>query len=178
MQQKLANLGIRSVQDLLFHLPRRYEDRTRIQAIATAQVGEPVQVQGTVVSANIQFGRRRSLHCVIKDHSGLLSLRFFHFSNAQMQALATGVTVRCYGEVRRGRAGFELYHPEYKILKEAEVDAPVSAELTPTLPRSPKGCSRGRMRHLIAQALALLIKGSCCRITCRRSWYKSTGCSR
>ena len=65
----------------------------------------------------MQFGKRRSLQCVMVDSTGVIHLRFFHFSAAQKNALAEGVRIRCYGEVRRGRSGLEIYHPEYRILK-------------------------------------------------------------
>jgi len=115
---KLNELGIHNVQDLLFHLPSRYEDRTRILSIRSLKIGQLAQIQGEVVKCAVQFGKRRSLHCTITDQTGFIGLRFFHFSAAQKNALAAGCVVRCFGEVRYGRHGFELYHPEYKILKD------------------------------------------------------------
>ncbi len=156
LEKKLAVIGIHSVQDLLFHLPLRYEDRSRINPIGKTRIGDIVQLQGEVISAQIQFGRRRSLQCLIKDKTGIISLRFFYFSTAQKNALVPGATVRCYGEVRPGRAGFEIYHPEYRILKEAE-DEVVSNELTPVYPLT-EGLQQGRLRQIIGQALQRLSK--------------------
>ena len=99
LEKKLNSIGIATLQDLLFHLPFRYEDRSRVASIGSIAAGETGQVQGEVMNADIQFGRRRSLRCTIKDNSGFLTLRFFHFSNAQKSSLAVGSQIRCYGEV-------------------------------------------------------------------------------
>ena len=161
LRDKLARLGIRTVQDLLFHLPHRYEDRTRIDPIASARIGSPIQLQGEIVSTAVQYGRRRSLQCVIRDSSGMLSLRFFHFNKAQMVALQAGLSIRCYGEVRRGRSGLELYHPEYRVLKEGQTESKTESEtesaahLTPIYPLT-EGLQQGRMRYLLEQALQFM----------------------
>ncbi|MCG8413822.1 MAG: ATP-dependent DNA helicase RecG [Pseudomonadales bacterium] len=154
LEEKFRQLGIHNVQDLLFHLPLRYEDRTKIHPIRSARVGNVVQLQGEVVSNAIQFGRRRSLHCVLSDGSGLISLRFFHFSAAQKNSLAPGTQIRCYGEVRRGRSGMEIYHPEYKVLR-ADQEEPIADQLTAIYPTT-EGLQQGRLRNVINQALDLL----------------------
>ncbi len=157
LEKKLSHLGIRNVLDLLFHLPLRYEDRTQVHAIGRVAIGEHVQLQGEVVSTSIQFGRRRSLLCVIRDNSGVISLRFFHFSAAQKDGLRPGSLLRCYGEVRRGRTGMEIYHPEYRIVDKAD-ELPVESTLTAIYPAT-DGLQQGRFRSLIKQALALMEKG-------------------
>ena len=154
LEKKFKQLGILNVQDLLFHLPLRYEDRTRINPINTARLGMTVQLEGEIASNAIQFGRRRSLHCVLTDGKGLISLRFFHFTASQKDSLSPGTRIRCYGEVRRGRAGLEIYHPEYKVL-DAGKDEPVADSLTPIYP-SAEGIQQGRLRNVISQALKLL----------------------
>jgi ATP-dependent DNA helicase RecG len=151
---KLNELGIHNVQDLLFHLPSRYEDRTRILSIRSLKVGQLAQIQGEVVKCAVQFGKRRSLHCTITDKTGFIGLRFFHFSAAQKNALATGCVVRLFGEVRYGRQGFELYHPEYKILKDP-INEPIADTLTPVYPAS-EGLQQTRLRSIIGQARELL----------------------
>lgn len=154
LAKKLNTIGMHNVQDLLFHLPLRYEDRTRVSAIRSIHAGDTVQVQGEIVDCRLAFGRRRSLQCTIFDKTGSIALRFFHFNAAQKNALVIGSQVRCYGEVRRGRAGFELYHPEYKVLLAGE-EEPLSDALTPVYPTT-EGLQQGRLRNIIAQALALL----------------------
>ncbi|HAR91239.1 MAG TPA: ATP-dependent DNA helicase RecG, partial [Gammaproteobacteria bacterium] len=98
--KKFKQLGISSVEDLLFHLPLRYEDRTKITPIHQARMGQLVQLEGEIGSSSIQFGRRRSLQCVLVDKTGIIHLRFFHFSAAQKNSLAEGTRIRCYGEPR------------------------------------------------------------------------------
>lgn len=154
LQKKLNQLGLFSTKDLLFHLPLRYEDRTRLQSIGSVSLGDLVQLQGEVVGSSIQFGKRRSLLCMIQDRSGVISLRFFHFSAAQKDALQAGRRIRCFGEVRRGRSGFELYHPEYQLLEEGE-ELPVADALTPVYPTT-DGLQQGRIRSVVGQALKQL----------------------
>lgn len=154
LAQKLNVIGMHNVQDLLFHLPLRYEDRTRVHPIRTIHAGDSVQLQGEIVDSRLAFGRRRSLQCTLTDKTGIISLRFFHFSAAQKNSLAPGTRIRCYGEVRRGRTGYELYHPEYRVLQAGD-DPALSDTLTPIYPTT-EGLQQNRLRNIIGQALDLL----------------------
>lgn len=147
----LAKLGIVSVQDLLFHLPLRYEDRTRICAIKDVWPAQQVSVQGEVVSSDITFGKRRSWIVVLQDGSGSITLRFFHFSAAQKNAVTPGVRLRCFGEVKRGMRGVEMLHPEYKVVKD-EGPLEVAETLTPVYPTT-EGLKQASWRNLTDQAL-------------------------
>jgi ATP-dependent DNA helicase RecG len=153
----LERLGLRTVQDVLFHLPLRYEDRTRIVPIGTLRPGDRAVVEGEVQLAEVAFRRRRVLLCRIADGSGFLTLRFFHFSAAQQEALARGARLRCFGEVRPGPAGLEIVHPEYRRLAPG-VPAPSDESLTPVYPTT-EGVQQGRMRMLTALALTELAAG-------------------
>ncbi|MDL4863204.1 ATP-dependent DNA helicase RecG [Halomonas elongata] len=150
---KLARLRIESVADLLFHLPLRYQDRTRVTPIATLRAGGEAVVEGEVAAAEVVRGRRRSLLVRLRDGSGILSLRFFHFSPAQQQQFRAGIRVRAFGEARAGATGLEIYHPEYRLLNDAT--APVEDHLTPIYPTT-EGLHQTRLRALIGQALARL----------------------
>jgi ATP-dependent DNA helicase RecG len=154
MAEKLSALGIEHIHDLLFHLPLRYQDRTRITPIAALQAGSDAVVEGEIRGADVAFGRRRSLVCRLQDGSGTLTLRFFHFSAAQKNGLAVGNRLRCYGEVRRGASGLELYHPEYRQLEENSSSG-VEESLTPIYPSS-AGIGQNTWRKLCPQALAVL----------------------
>lgn len=154
LEKKLAAIGILTLQDLLFHLPLRYEDRTRVSLAARAQLGEYQQFEGEVTSCEIQFGKRRSLRCSLRDSSGSIALRFFHFSAAQKDSLAVGTALRVYGEVKRGRSSFEIFHPEYKPL--SQVSAEVPDTLTPIYPTT-EGLLQPRLRSIIAQAVDLVV---------------------
>jgi len=150
---KLARLGIERVSDLLFHLPLRYQDRTRLTPIGLLRAGHEAVVEGEVTASDIVKGRRRSLLIRLRDGSGILSLRFFHFSPAQQQQLRPGVTVRAFGEARAGATGLEIYHPEYRLSGGSET--PVEEYYTPIYPTT-EGLHQTRLRALTQQALRLL----------------------
>ena len=154
LSAKLQKLGLYTVQDLLFHLPLRYINRTKITAIGGVQPLTEVVIEGEIRGSDVVFGRRRSLVCRVQDHSGLMTLRFFHFNQAQQQSLQTGTKLRCFGEVRRGKSGLEMYHPEYQLLNQAQPPA-LAETLTPIYPAT-EGVTQQRIRDLCGQALKLL----------------------
>lgn len=154
LAEKLAKLGVQSLQDLLFHLPHRYEDRTRIIPMGNLRIGDVGVVEGEVMKADLVMGRRRSLQVTLKDSSGFLVMRFFHFNAAQKNQLTEGARVRCFGEVRPGRAGYEFYHPEYQV-NPPPMPARGEATLTPVYPLT-EGIQQPRVRSLCQQALGYL----------------------
>jgi ATP-dependent DNA helicase RecG len=150
LAERLGAMGVDTVQDLLFLLPLRYEDRTRSVPLGELLPGRRAAVEGEVQLTEVAFRGRRQMLCRIADGSGFLTLRFFYFSAQQQASLSRGVRIRCYGEARRGPAGLEFVHPEYR-----RVDA-VAAEpdlnLTPVYP-STEGVTQGRLRMLVGLAL-------------------------
>ena len=150
---KLARLGIEQVSDLLFHLPLRYQDRTRLTPIGELRAGSEAVIEGEVTACDVVKGRRRSLLVRLRDNSGILSLRFFHFSPAQQQQLRPGAVVRAFGEARAGATGLEIYHPEYRL--SGGSDTPVDEYFTPIYPTT-EGLHQTRLRALTQQALGLL----------------------
>ena len=154
LAEKLQALGMHSVLDLLFHLPLRYQDRTRLTPIGALRPGMDVVIEGTVAGSAILFGRRRSLMVKLQDGTGVVSLRFFHFSAAQKNAMQNGLRLRCYGETRFGQSGVELYHPECQHLQGA-VPAPLEDHLTPIYPAT-EGLQQTRLRRLLDQVFELL----------------------
>ncbi len=155
--ERLQKLAIHSVQDILFHLPLRYEDRTRISPAGSVRPGQHVVVEGIIDQSDVRFGRRRSLLVQISDGSGSLILRFFHFSAAQKSNLARGNRIRCYGEIRRGQKYFEMVHPEYNLLGDDE-DAGLEQNLTAIYPTT-EGMHQLTWRSLMQQALQYLQRG-------------------
>jgi ATP-dependent DNA helicase RecG len=150
LAEKLMKLNIRTVQDMLFHLPRQYEDRSRITPIGGLRPGLSAQVDADVVLSDVVFGRRRSLVVKVQDGTGTLTLRFYHFNNAQKDAMARGLRLRIFGEARLGATGIEMYHPEYSMISDAM--PPPSDTLTPIYPVT-EGVTQLRLRPLMAQAL-------------------------
>ena len=151
---RLQRLNIRTLQDVLFHLPARYEDRTRVTPMGAVQPGQQVVVEGEVDLAEVRFGRRRSLLVRISDGSGALTLRFFHFNATQQAGFKRGTAIRCYGEARGSAGSLELIHPEYTLLTAAAA-AVVEEHLTPVYPAT-EGVHQLTLRALTEQALDYL----------------------
>lgn len=150
MANKLATLGMQSIMDLLFHLPLRYQDRTRVMPIGSLQNGESVVIEGEIRACDIVFGKRRSLLCKVQDGSGVMTLRFFHFSAAQKQRLVAGEFIRCFGDVSLGRGGLEIIHPEYQFI-DSGAPLPGAEYLTAIYP-SVDGIHQARWRNYIKAA--------------------------
>ena len=158
MAGKLEKIGLVSLQDLLFHLPLRYEDRTRITAVRDLMPGIYTNIIGEVTQSQIVQGKRRMLLVTINDGSGSINLRFFHFSASQKNNLAVGLNIRCYGEINRGMRGFEMVHPEYKALDQDQPLTPVEETLTPVYSTT-EGLRQVSLRNLTEQALIRLQRG-------------------
>ncbi|MGD8559401.1 MAG: ATP-dependent DNA helicase RecG [Gammaproteobacteria bacterium] len=146
---KLARLNIFSVQDLLFHLPLRYQDRTRIAAIGSLRDGDEAVVEAQVLATDIKYGKRRMLLSRVSDDTGLLTLRFFHFNARQQQSLTPGTRLRCFGEVRRSKQDLEMVHPEYEFVKSYQRESQ-QAYLTAVYPAT-EGLRQFSLRNLIDQ---------------------------
>ena len=149
---KLERLNLYRVEDLLFLLPLRYEDRSRVLRLGELRPGVRAMVSGEVLLAETVYRRRRSLLVRIGDGSGQLTLRFFHFSRQQQDQFQPGSRVSCYGEARPGPVGLEMVHPEYRLLRTGQ-DAVTSDALTPVYSVT-EGVQQGRLRNLVGQALA------------------------
>ncbi|MCG9750454.1 ATP-dependent DNA helicase RecG [Vibrio brasiliensis] len=156
--EKLAKVGLNSVQDLLFHLPLRYEDRTRIYPIVKLHAGLWAAVQGKVMSVDTLFGKRKMLTVKISDGNGTITLRFFNFTAAMKNNFAEGKTVHAYGEIKRGGYGLEIVHPDYKFYAPNQ-SAEVEQTLTPVYPTT-DGLRQITLRNLTDQALELLDKAA------------------
>ncbi len=151
LARKLRVLGVESTQDLLFLLPLRYEDRTRVVPLGELLPGQRAAVEGDVLLTEVAFRGRRQMLCRIADGSGFLTLRFFYFTAQQQTGLSRGIRIRCFGEARRGPQGLEMVHPEYRRV---DSTAAKSAEdhLTPIYPAT-EGVTQGRLRMLVGLAL-------------------------
>jgi len=151
---KLAKIGLYTLQDLLLHLPLRYEDRTQLCTIDQLLPGIHTTVEGEVLNCNITFGGRRMMTCQISDGTGILTLRFFNFNAAMKNSLSTGRRVLAYGEAKRGKYGAEMIHPEYRI--QGDLSTPELQEtLTPVYPTT-EGIRQATLRKLTNQALEVL----------------------
>ena len=150
--KKLERLGLHTLQDLLFHVPSRYEDRTRITSVGSLRSGDHALIEGRVELAESLPSGRRSLVVRIADNTGHLHLRFFHYTQDQRRQFERGRLLRCYGEIRDGFCGLEITHPDYRIISEHEAGQTESS-LTPVYPLT-EGLHQKALRRLIAQALS------------------------
>ena len=149
---KLERLGLKTLQDLLFHLPLRYEDRTRVKPLGSLRGGDRVLIEGRVELAETTPTGRRSLVVRIADGTGSLQLRFFHFTQDQRRQFERGRRIQCFGEIRNGVYGPEMVHPDYRMLGAMESVSREST-LTPVYPLT-EGIHQKTLRRLIEQSLA------------------------
>lgn len=153
--ERLHELSIFTFQDLLLHLPMRYEDRTKIQPIAKLIPGQTAFVQGKILHAQIIQAKRRTLTCVIQDHTGILHLSFFHFYRTQLKQMQNENSIlRCFGDIQFGKNGYQMFHPEWKIFSEENIP-PLDPCLTPVYPTT-TGITQTLLRKLVQQTFAIL----------------------
>jgi ATP-dependent DNA helicase RecG len=148
---KLEKLHIKTLQDVLFHLPIRYEDRSTLVPIKQLQVGQSALICGEIIDVRIAYGRRRSLVVSIADDARTLSMRLFYFNQAQQRNLRIGEWITCYGQVRFGQKGLEMIHPDYKVSAQ-QPDPTQNAGLTPVYP-STEGLGQAFWRKISDQVL-------------------------
>ena len=158
MAARLERIGLVSVQDLLFHLPLRYEDRTRVTTLRDCLPGTHTNIIGEITNNQITHGKRRMLVVDLNDGTGTVQLCFFSFSASQKNSLSIGRTIRCYGEIKRGPRGFQIVHPEYRALDDDRALTPVEETLTPVYPTT-DGLKQLSLRNLTEQALIRLQRG-------------------
>jgi ATP-dependent DNA helicase RecG len=154
LAERLARLDIHTIPDLLFHLPLRYQDRTRVVPMGALRPGQDAVIQGEVLLTEVKFGRRPMLLSRLGDGTGAITLRFYHFNARQKEQLARGVVVRCYGEVRVGVGALEMIHPEYRVVGSDE-PAREQEHLTPIYPTT-EGLNQHSLRRLSEHALQWL----------------------
>ena len=152
--EKLSRIGINNVQDLLFHLPMRYEDRTRITPIADIRPESFATIEGYVQHTEVQFGRRPILSVTLSDGTSKVMLKFFNFNAGMKNSLAVGVRVKAFGEIKRGRYMAEIHHPEYQIIRNNQ-PLELAETLTPIYSTT-EGLKQASLRKMTEQALAVL----------------------
>ena len=152
LKLKLSEIGIHSLEDLLFHFPLRYQDRTRITPIGGALDQRDVVVEGAVIAAAVTMGRRRTLLVKVEDATGILTIRFFHFRQSQVAQFRQGLAIQLYGTARRIAGQLEMIHPEYRLGAAATL---VEDALTPVYP-TVSGLGQRTWRNLCQQALKML----------------------
>jgi len=151
LAERLTRLHVERPIDLLFLLPQRYEDRTRLSPLGALSAGQRTVIEGEIALSEVVYRRRRSLLVRITDGTGQLTLRFFYFSRKQQAGLERGNRIRCYGEIRQGSGGLEMIHPEYLVLKAGQ-EPELEDRLTPVYPTT-EGLQQFRLRKLVDQVI-------------------------
>ena len=156
--EKLKRLEIYNIQDVLFHLPKRYEDRTKLTALGALQLGQQALVEGIIEHCEIKYGGRgrRSLLCYLSDNTGAIVLRFFHFTKAQQNNLSSGKKLRCFGEARRGATRLEFVHPEYELVQHD--NSVIEQTLTPVYAKT-EGIHQTLLKKISDQVLTKINQG-------------------
>ena len=156
--ESLSNLGIYQVEDAVFHLPYRYEDRTNLTPIGDAPYETPLLIEGEIVKSTVVFRGRRMLITEIYDGTGRLTMRMFHFALAQHKNLKEGCKIRCFGTIRHGPKGKEMIHPQYQVFSEGD-EIEIEDHLTPIYP-STSNLQQGRIRKMIQESILYCQKNS------------------
>lgn len=152
---RLQKLQIRTLQDILFHLPIKYVDRTRIHPLNTVRIDDLVVIEALIEKVSIIPKPKRNLVVKVRDSFGSAELRFFHFNSNQQQQFKPGMMVRCFGQARLGRLGIQFIHPEYRVFAPQQI-LPVEEYLTPIYPTT-EGISQKILQSLIKQTIDLLL---------------------
>lgn len=156
LYHRLLRLSIHTVQDLLFHLPLRYEDRSKIYPINTLSQGMYATIEGQIIHSEIVITRRRTLLCRINDGTGIVTLRFMHFNAGMATSLKADKFIRAYGEIKRGQQSLEIIHPQYTLYSQLPADNKNEQNhFTPIYPTT-DGIHQKTFRQLMIQALSLL----------------------
>jgi len=153
--EKLQKLGLNTQRDLLFHLPIRYEDRTRITPVGSLQPGQRCLAQAEVLHVGTSFRRqgrsRRVLVARLADHSGIFSMRLFYFNAGQQKMLEKGNWLRCFGEVRYAQGELEMIHPEFQLI-DIDKPPPLDENLSPVYPTT-EGLHQQSISKIVRQAV-------------------------
>ena len=152
--ERLADKGVRTVQDALFFLPRRHEAAAEACPIERLVPGQRAIVRGVVAASALRFGgRRRYWEMAIRDGTGVLSCRFFRFSRRTFETrYPVGTRVEVEGAVTTFGARRQMAHPELRLVSDdGPVETGEARVLYPEVPGvAPKTLSR--IMHRIVEA--------------------------
>ena len=152
---RLNQLGIHTLEHLVFHLPTRYQDKTSITPLSDAGIHDEILIEATIDRIEVIPSRQRQLLCYLSDNQNhRILLRFFHFNQYQKQALIRGETMQCFGEIKIGRKGLEMHHPEYRIITQNQSPL-LEPTLTPIYPLC-SGISQNKIKQWVNYSLEVL----------------------
>ena len=156
-QARLNQLGIYSLEDFLYHLPIRYQDKTKFHSLDNSQVAEEVLIEGEISKIEESFSTNKHLVVSLRnDSKHELILRFFHLSYYQKKQLSRGDIIQCFGELKLGKYGFEIHHPEYRNITKGQKTL-ISKSFTPIYPLT-NGVYQNQIREWILEVFKVLKK--------------------
>jgi len=154
---RLNQIGIYSLEHLLFHLPHRYQDKTFITPLTSAKVDDEVLLELSIDRIEETPTRQRQLLCYLSDDENKkILIRFFHINQYQKQAFVRGELIQCFGEIKIGREGLEMHHPEYRLISQKQTPL-LEKTLTPIYPLC-AGVTQTKMKQWVDKALEVLKK--------------------
>ena len=151
MGTAFLKLGIKSIEDLLFHFPVDYQDRTKLSKIADLQPDQEFVIRGTVEKVSQTFVPRKMLIVKVSDSTGHIYLRFFYYFPGLRNLFKEGALMEIAGTSRLGRYGLETIHPDYELCANLEF----SPKILPKY-RLTRGVSHQKLRNAVAQAIQMV----------------------
>ena len=152
---RLNQLGIHTLEHLIFHLPSRYQDKTTITQLSDAKISDESLIEASIDRIEVIPSRHRQLLCYLSDNQNhRILLRFFHFNQYQKQAFVRGETIQCFGEIKVGREGLEMHHPEYRLITQEQKPL-LESTLSPIYPLC-SGVTQAKMKKWVNEALEAL----------------------
>ena len=153
--QLLARIGVGTVRDLLWLLPRRYEDRSNFKPIAQAREGETLSIMGEVAAAGLQRTRRRLsiLKVAVKDNTGIIYAVFFNQPYLK-EYFKPGTKVVCYGKITRFKGKQLVMNvPEFEIIPGDELNSVHMGGIVPIYPAT-ENLNQRFIRQLVRKVLS------------------------
>tara|TARA_A100001234_G_scaffold72873_2_gene64268 strand:+ start:1173 stop:3233 length:2061 start_codon:yes stop_codon:yes gene_type:complete len=151
LSESLQRLGIKTVEDLLFHFPIGYQDRTELKQIADLLPDEDFVIRGHVEKVSQTFVPRKMLLVKLKDNTGHIYIRFFYYFPGLRSIFKEGVELQISGKGRLGRYGLETIHPEYEVVTNKDFKPQILPRYSLT-----KGITHQKVRKLVLEAINLL----------------------
>jgi ATP-dependent DNA helicase RecG len=154
----LAHAGVITIEDLLYRFPLRYEDRSRLQPVASLKPGQTVSVAGRILSCGLRSTRRpgfKIFEALVGDPSGALRATWLNQPFLR-DVFARGQHVVLFGIAEmRGHGGLQLTNPQYEILDEEEAETIHTGRIVPVYEKA-GGVTPKIQRKLVHDALQRL----------------------
>ena len=151
LSQSFLRLGIKTVEDLLFHFPIGYQDRTKLKQIADLIPEEDFVIRGSVEKVSQTFVPRKMLLVKLKDNTGHIYIRFFYYFPGLRNIFKEGAELQISGTGRLGRYGLETVHPEYEVVTNKDFKPQILPRYSLT-----KGITHQKVRKIVKEAVNLI----------------------